>query len=141
MRVDLAQVVGQLEDAGQLHRGDELLLAIDLLGLLDELFPLAFRVDALGCVDRLFPVRDVGHDDKVFAVIRKSTRLADWPRDRAAPVVDLVDLARLCLVAVFQNRVAHKGERVVLVGEALGVATLDYLFEVLSFSEHISLFP
>ncbi len=86
-----------------------MLRAVDRLGLLDERLPLGVGVGRLRRLDRLAPLLDIRHHDGAGLVHGKRARLIFRPRDRAAPVVDLVDLPRFAWL-----RCARTGLRTIL---------------------------
>ena len=133
--LNLGEVVALLEDAGGHERHDPLLRTVDLLdsSLID--LPLGLGKLQGRLLDVLLPFLDVFADNLVGSVNREGTRLAVSPRDGDTPVVDLVELARLRIVARTIRGGEDDSESFVLLDEALGLSALHRLDEVLTRSE------
>ena len=124
-----------LEDAGREEGHDELLLAVDLLGHLDERLPFLGVIDDAGDLDVVLPVVNVFDDDLVRRVDGEGAGRADRPGFGDAPGVHDIVLAVLRVgVALAEGGAHDDAEGLILVDKALGLAAVHDLEQVFACS-------
>ena len=132
--LNLGQIVALLKDAGENRGGDEILIPVNLLRLLDEGLPNLGIINHLGHLQILLPLLDVLNDDLLGGVDGESTGGANGPGAGHAPGVDHIVLAGLGRRIVDGEAIGNlHGKGFILVHEAVRITAMNGFQQILTF--------